>query len=248
MSKRKCAFKFTVALTDEQLLKTLADTIKSCAQQAKTNGNTFRIGLSGGSLVQLLTNALVSHKFDTSSWVFFFCDERYVAPDHNDSTYWAYKSHLMKKVPSIVDGQFLKVNTSLPLDACASDYESRVQSEFGCCKPEFDLLLLGMGPDGHTCSLFPEQPASLTETKRLVMPIRNSPKPPPERVTFTLPLINNAKNVVFVVTGDSKMEVVKSVFLDIDKRYPAAWVEPTKGKLTLITDIGAGQALTEEAE
>lgn len=169
----------------------------------------FRLPLTGGSLVQLLTRTLVAHPQDTQCWKFFFCDERYVPEDDKDSTYWAYKTQLLTQVPNVLECQFFKANTTLGLDECAADYEKRIIAEFGTSCPEFDLLLLGMGPDGHTCSLFPEQPASLTESRRLIIPIRDSPKPPPNRITFTLPLINSAKEVVFVVTGESKANVVK---------------------------------------
>lgn len=163
---------------------------------------------------------------------------------------------------NILESQFVKANTALGLDECASDYEKRIIDEFGSRCPEFDLLLLGMGPDGHTCSLFPEQPESLAESRRLIIPIRDSPKPPPERITFTLPLINNAKEVVFVVTGEGKANVVKvktvkmmhlnvilkyvrlqNVFIDLDKQFPSAWIDPKHGKLTLIADAGAGKGV-----
>jgi len=137
--------------------------------------------------------------------VFYFCDERYVPLDDSDSTYGAYKADWLTHLPSIKDSQFVRADTTKPLDDCAADYEAKVRDQVD----RFDLLLLGMGPDGHTCSLFPEQPATLQESQRLVIPIRNSPKPPPERITFTLPLINGARDVAFVVTGVGKASVVK---------------------------------------
>lgn len=168
--------------------------------------------LTGGSLVQLLTKTLKARAGDlnTAKWAFFFCDERYVPHDDGDSTYGAYKAEWLTQLPGIQDSQFVKADTAKSLDECAADYEAKVRDQVGCgCLPQFDLLLLGMGPDGHTCSLFPEQPDTLQESKRLVIPIRNSPKPPPERITFTLPLINNARDVAFVVTGAGKASVVK---------------------------------------
>ncbi|XP_030378719.1 probable 6-phosphogluconolactonase [Scaptodrosophila lebanonensis] len=228
--------------TEEQLAQKLGLELVRCEKQALTKGRSFRIGLSGGSLVQLLTKAITSTpQLDTARWVFFFCDERYVPNDHSDSTFFAYKTHLLTQIPTILEKQFIKADTTKPLDECAADYESRLRAEFSDnTLPQFDLLLLGIGPDGHTCSLFPDQPVALAEVKRLVIPIRNSPKPPPERITFTFPLINNATDTIFALMGAGKADIVKRAFVESDEQLPAALVRPTKGQLTLIMDNGAG--------
>ncbi|XP_037727497.1 probable 6-phosphogluconolactonase [Drosophila subpulchrella] len=239
MSERKSPLKINRSNSEEQLVQVLADLLKRCSQEALSRQDKFSVGLSGGSLIQLLTKALKSGALKTEKWVFYFCDERYVPLDDSDSTYGAYKADWLTHLPSIKDSQFVRADTTKPLDDCALDYEAKVRDQVD----RFDLLLLGMGPDGHTCSLFPEQPATLQESQRLVIPIRNSPKPPPERITFTLPLINGAREVAFVVTGAGKASVVKSVFVDQDKKFPAAWVNPTQGQLTLIVDAGAGKEI-----
>lgn len=162
-------------------------------------------------MVKLLTKALIESDVDTNRWLFFFCDERHVPESSEDNTFHAYRNHWKTELPGIRDEQFVKANTSLDLDSCADDYELKIRTEVPKTGslPQFDLLLLGMGPDGHTCSLFPEQPESLQQIQRLVIPIRNSPKPPPERITFTLPLINNARHVAFVITGADKANMVQ---------------------------------------
>lgn len=224
-------------------MQSLSEILERCSSKALKNRQTFRVGISGGSLVQLLTRALVASKLKTDCWKFFFCDERYVPDDDNESTFNAYRSEMHAKLPTILESQLIKANTTISLDACACDYAARIIDEFGTSCVVFDLLLLGMGPDGHTCSLFPDRPQFQVHTEQLVIPIRDSPKPPLERITFTLPLINNANDVVFVVTGASKADVVKRVFIDGDKSFPSAWVEPTHGNLTLITDKAAGAKL-----
>ncbi|XP_016923250.2 probable 6-phosphogluconolactonase [Drosophila suzukii] len=239
MSERKSPLKVNRANSEEELVQVLANLLKRCSQEALARQDKFSVGLSGGSLIQLLTKALKSGALKTEKWMFYFCDERYVPLDDSDSTYGAYKADWLTHLPSIKDSQFVRADTTKPLDDCAADYEAKVRDQVD----RFDLLLLGMGPDGHTCSLFPEQPATLKESQRLVIPIRNSPKPPPERITFTLPLINGARDVAFVVTGVGKASVVKSVFVDLDKKFPAAWVNPTQGQLTLIVDAGAGKEI-----
>lgn len=110
--------------------------------------------------------------------------------------------------------------------------------------PVFDAILLGMGPDGHTASLFPGHPlSSFSAATPWVKHISDSPKPPPSRVTFTLPVLNAARNVVFVCTGDGKREAVKRVLELNDTEVPSALVRPTAGKLRWFLDAPAASDL-----
>lgn len=106
--------------------------------------------------------------------------------------------------------------------------------------PRFDLVLLGMGPDGHTASLFPGH-AALDEKTKLVLRIDDSPKPPPSRITFTLPLIDAARNVLFLVTGKDKAAALAAV-LSGDVRMPSARVNPSAGSLRFFVDAAAQSA------
>jgi len=116
--------------------------------------------------------------------------------------------------------------------------KKKLEKEFGGKLPSFDLILLGMGPDGHTASLFPHHPL-LNETVLWIAPIEGSPKPPPQRITFTLPLINNSKNVVFVASGESKKEMVRRVLQeDVPVgELPSKLVKPTSGNLYWFVDF-----------
>lgn len=165
------------------------------------------IWFSGGSLVKFLATGLPKISTDWSKWELFFCDERYVPTNNPDSTFGAYKEHLVSNVP-LNESQFIRINSELPLSECAADYQNKILQKFKSDIPSFDLLLLGMGPDGHTCSLFPSHPL-LEESKLLIAPISDSPKPPPERVTMTFSLVNNSKCCIFAMTGSGKADMLK---------------------------------------
>lgn len=133
------------------------------------------------------------------------------------------------------------------LDAASQAYVREMQRTFSTDGiPNFDLIQLGMGPEAHTASLFPHQ-ASLHEQQRLVIPV-SVPKPPPLRLTFTPPLLNATKHVLFLVTGSEKADAVKAVLegpYDPDE-YPAQIVKPTNGDVTWMLDTAAAGKLTKK--
>jgi len=129
----------------------------------------------------------------------------------------------------------------------AEDYMHKMKEYFHPGSlPKFDLLLLGMGPDGHTCSLFPGHPV-LLEKNAWIATVTDSPKPPPCRITLTLPVINNARTCVFVSTGASKADTIKRVLEGNEpKPLPASLVRPTQGKLYWLLDEGAASLLNNK--
>lgn len=146
------------------------------------------------------------------------------------------------------------INDSVSAEEAADDYEFHVRqlvktrtinvSDISDC-PKFDLILLGMGPDGHVASLFPNHPV-LDEKDEWVTFITDSPKSPPERITFTLPVINSASNVAVVVTGESKAEAVHLATDDVGAdclSLPARLVRPIRGKLVWFLDKLAASKL-----
>jgi 6-phosphogluconolactonase len=186
---------------------------------------TFKVAVSGGSLPKVLAAALLpppSGSADDavvfSKWEIFFADERAVPLDHADSNYALLQSELISKIPA-----GLGVPTVHPIDTAllddvqemADQYEQLLVRSFASRDsvklPIFDLLLLGCGPDGHTCSLFPGH-ALLRETDAWVAAIEDSPKPPAKRITLTLPVVNHAVKIAFVATGGGKKEVLKQIF------------------------------------
>ncbi|XP_073478603.1 6-phosphogluconolactonase [Aquarana catesbeiana] len=207
--------------------------------------SNFSLGLSGGSLVQLLSRELPKTAgLNTEGWKVAMCDERLVPFTDPESTYGEY---LRQLVPHGVlsESQFITIDPSLSVDEAASDYTKKLREIFpGNDLPAFDMLILGLGPDGHTASLFPGHPL-LQVTDQIVAPIHDSPKPPPQRITLTLPVINAAKTVVFVATGESKAAVLKRILQEEESDpLPAARVSPVNGKLLWFLDEPAARDLT----
>uniref|UniRef100_A0A1B6CM29 6-phosphogluconolactonase n=1 Tax=Clastoptera arizonana TaxID=38151 RepID=A0A1B6CM29_9HEMI len=230
-----------VFLNEELVILELSKYIERTAEEVINRNELFKVGLSGGSLVNFLSKGLPTIRTDWSKWRFFFCDERVVPFESNDSTFGLYRSSLIGTVP-ITEDQFIKINPDLPADQAAKDYIQKMVFYFPPDElPRFNLLFLGMGPDGHTCSLFPGH-RLLEETSVWVASIFNSPKPPPSRITFTFPVINNAENCVFVATGQGKAEMVKRIVKD-NEPLPAARVKPTEGRIYWFLDEGAASLL-----
>ena len=153
-----------------------------------------------------------------------------------DSNYNTLKSTFFDKV-AIPEQQIYTINEAIGLKGAAVDYSNKLKSFFGDGEPpQFDLLVLGMGPDGHICSLFPNHPL-LDESELWTAFIEESPKPPPQRITLTLPVINRSKYVCFTVTGASKAEMVQKVIKNpLDKNVPASMIATDKGNVNWFLD------------
>ncbi|GAB0087883.1 6-phosphogluconolactonase [Sergentomyia squamirostris] len=229
--------------SEAEVIENLAKLVEKHANAAISSKSTFHIGLSGGSLVKYLCTGLPQIQTDWSKWKLSFCDERYVPVDSEDSTFGLYRQSLIPATP-LTDEQFLQIDLSLPLKECAADYEKKIRElfpEHPQKTPSFDLLLLGMGPDGHTCSLFPGHKL-LNETSSLVAPIDDSPKPPPERVTMTYALVNEAQCCIFAMAGSGKAEMVNRILKDRED-LPAGRVQPANGELIWVIDEAASALL-----
>ena len=221
----------------DQVSKELCSIIET--EISKSTSNPFIMGLSGGSLPKFLVAGIESMKVDWSKVKFFFCDERMVDFSSPDSTFKLYNDSLVDKVPGITKDSFITVQTQLTAEEAAKDYQDKIKAY---AEKGFDMLLLGMGPDGHTCSLFPGHPL-LDETELIVAPITDSPKPPPSRVTLTLPWINKSKVVIFVSTGEGKKVMIENVLKKKMMEFPSTRVNPTNGTLYWIVDKPAASNL-----
>ncbi len=220
------------------------------ATEAITSHGQFTIALSGGStpkvLYALLGNEPYRSQIDWALVEIFWSDERCVPPDSSDSNYQLAQEALFSKVPIAASQIHRMPADKADRDAASLEYTEEMQRVFGTDGiPSFDLLQLGMGPEGHTASLFPHQ-ASLHEQQRLVMPV-TVPKPPPPRLTFTPPLLNAARHVLFLVTGSDKADAIQAVLEGSYQpdEYPAQIVRPPHGEVTWMLDTAAAGKLQQ---
>ncbi len=228
-----------------------AQFIVRLANESIVTRGRFSIALSGGStpkvLYGLLGSELYRDQIDWSKVDVFWSDERCVPPDSADSNYAMAREVLLSRVP-LSPQQVHRMPAELSdHDAAAQAYEREIQQSFGTSNiPHFDLIQLGMGPEGHTASLFPHQP-SLHEEQRLVVFVI-VPKPPPPRLTFTPPILNAARHVLFLVTGAEKADAVKAVIEGEYQpdEYPAQIVRPSEGDVVWMLDEAAAGKLTKK--
>jgi 6-phosphogluconolactonase len=225
-----------------------AQFIVRLANESIVTRGRFSIALSGGSTPKVLYGLLGSEPYrdqiDWSKVDIFWSDERCVPPDSVDSNYHMALEVLLSRVP-LSPQQVHRMPADQPdHDAAAQAYTHEMRQSFGTDGiPHFDLIQLGMGPEGHTASLFPHQ-ASLHEQQRLVMYV-NVPKPPPPRLTFTPPILNAARHVLFLVTGAEKADAVQAVLAgDYNpEEYPAQIVRPASGEVVWMLDEAAAGKL-----
>ncbi|KAJ4293074.1 suppressor of los1-1 [Kalmusia sp. IMI 367209] len=207
----------------DDLAQSLRAYVLEAQNSALNRHHVFRVAVSGGSLPKVLGQALLKEnngegKVQFDKWEIFYADERAVPLDHEDSNHRLVKAEILDKIPS--DAAQPKV---FPIDVkylddvqeLADQYEKTLVSVFAARDsvrlPMFDLLLLGCGPDGHTCSLFPGSPL-LRETEAWVLKIEDSPKPPPKRITLSLPVATHGIKIAFVATGGGKKDIMKQIF------------------------------------
>jgi 6-phosphogluconolactonase len=191
--------------------------------------------LTGGSTPRKAYELLAERRRDWSGVDLWISDERCVAPDHEHSNYRMIEASLLSRIEG---APFHRMRGELGPREGAADYERELEEAFGAELPEFDLMLLGLGPDAHTCSLFPGDDA-LGERDRPATGVKTPGMAPlVPRITLTLPVVNGAHRVVFLVTGADKAEAVERAFAGPpDPRAPASLVEG--GDVTLMCDPAA---------
>jgi len=222
----------------------------STAQAIQSRGQCI-IALSGGSTPMALYGALTSSDWKTQcQWdrmVFIFGDERGIPPDHPDSNFGLAQTAFFRPLGINPSQVYRLKGESADLVQAAEDYERTIRAIAQCpspAVPRLDLVLLGLGDDGHTASLFPGTPA-LFERNHLVT-VGQSPKGIVARLTLTLGVINRATVVLFLVTGAGKAQTVRAVLqphTQAEQALPAAQVKPDGGRLIWLLDDDAATAL-----
>jgi 6-phosphogluconolactonase len=212
---------------------------EQAAEAIATRGR-FIVALAGGTTPRLTYTLLASWSFATRvDWLrvhLFWGDERCVPPEHRDSNYRMVREALLGKAP-IPSANVHRIQSELDPAWAAMAYESELETLLGS-EGRFDLILLGMGPDGHTASLFPGT-AALEEQTRWVVE-NYVEKLNTCRITLTLPIINKARQVTFLVSGTSKAAPLARI--QAGEPLPAGLIQPTEGQLTWLVDQQASHS------
>ena len=223
-----------------------ADLVEMIAELAKTQ-STVTVSLSGGSTPKLLFNVLAENYADKVQWDkvhFFWGDERMVAPDDAESNYGEANTLLLSKV-DIPDANIHRVlGEAEPVAECAR-YETEIEKHVQANDqgiPSFDILMLGMGSDGHTASIFPHEMEFLTSER--ICELATHPESGQKRVSVTGKVLNAAQRVFFLVTGAGKADVLEEIINQTGafETYPTTFVKPTSGP-TFYIDQAAGAKL-----
>src|SRR5271168_3267553 len=233
--------------TSNDLFHAAAVEFAACGIEAVRDRGRFTVALSGGSTPRGMFSLLASGAIPGIPWdkiAFFWGDERHVPPDNPDSNYRMANETMLSKVPVRKEDIFRIPAEGGDANAVAKSYEETIQNSFTLKTgefPRFDLILLGMGPDGHTASLFPGTGA-LRETQRIFV-ANWVEKMNAFRFTLTYPAINHAAEVAFLIGGPDKAATLKQVLEDKFAGLPAQTIQPQNGKLLWFVDQAAASQL-----
>jgi 6-phosphogluconolactonase len=237
-----------VLATAADLFHAAAEEFVGVARTAIGAQGRFTVALSGGNTPKALYSLLASN-YSNFAWnrVFlFFGDERHVPPTDPESNYRMVNESLLSKITIPAENVFRVAAENPDADAAASDYDAQIRKFFELKPgefPRFDLILLGMGPDGHTASLFPDS-AALEEKSRIVV-ANWVAKFNTHRITFTFPVLDRAAEAMFMASGADKADMVHQVLEEKQNPpFPCQLVNPTDGKLLWLLDESAAAKLT----
>jgi len=215
---------------------------------AEAAGKGGHVVITGGSTPRAAYERAAGLLDDWSAVELWFSDERCVPPEHEHSNYGMVKRALLDRIEGRAPGVH-RMEGELGPHAGAERYEEEIAAAgFGDSLPAFDLMILGLGPDAHVCSLFPRDPA-LGERERCAVGVETPGMAPlVSRITLTLPVVNAARRIVVLVTGEDKAEAVRRAFSGPpDPSAPGSLVRPESGSLELLLDPAAASLLEDVA-
>lgn len=223
-----------------------AHILAAACEEAVNERGVFKIALSGGKspipLFRLLAKSDWADRLPWDKMTFFWVDERSVEPDHPDSNYGLARRELLAHVPAT---HFYRIFGEDDSVNAANRYEEQIRKDFNLRPgelPRFDFMILGLGEDGHTGSIFPNSPV-LAEKKRIAMDVY-VPERKTDRVTLTLPVINNSRCCMFLVNGAEKHQTLSTTLnLLTTPQLPAQLVRPPVGDLIWIVDEEAARGI-----
>jgi 6-phosphogluconolactonase len=242
---------YRVLPTPAATAQSAAQLFTDAARRAASTRGVARIAISGGTTPKAMFALLADPAEPFLKQVpwdkidLYWVDERCVPPDNIESNYRMTKEAMLSKVPLPAE-RIHRIEGELEPEVAAARYESTIRNTFrleGAQTPTFDLVLLGMGDDGHTASLFPHTEA-LNEMSHIVVP-NHVPQKDAWRITLTWPVINQGREVAFLIEGAGKAEVLHNVFLGPyqPEIYPSQLIRPASGQLTLLLDRAAAAKL-----
>ena len=240
-----------VVLPDlDALSQEAANRLLSAAEEASRTRGKFHLVLSGGGTPKHLYRKLAKPAFSSMMpWSYvhlYWGDERCVPPDHAESNYGQARDILIKNVP-VRNKNIHRVNGELAPEIAASDYSSRLREISGAGQewPEFDLVLLGLGDDGHTASLFPGHLSHEEQTRPVLAVTAEYGGRPADRVTLTPLALNSARQIIYLVSGRSKAEALSAALGEqYDPiRWPSQRIKPIHGSVTWLVDEDASKSL-----
>jgi 6-phosphogluconolactonase len=227
------------------LAREAAQEFHRLAEAAVQERGRFAVALSGGNTPRSVYSLLASeHKqLPWDRIHVFFGDERHVPPDHPDSNFRMANESFLSKVP-IPEKNIHRIRAELDVETAVTEYDQQLRDFFRLVDhdwPRFDLIFLGIGEDGHTASLFPGSKALAEASRRVAANWVEKFKT--FRITLTFPVLNDASEVVFLVSGGSKARILSEILNPGAQKYPAQSVQPENGKLLWLVDEDAGSLL-----
>jgi len=250
---RPVTITYRISPTPAEVAKAAAQLFTTALIEAVKARGVARVAISGGTTPKAMFALLAAEPFASQvPWDkldLFWVDERCVPPDNADSNYRMTKEALLSKVPLPAD-RIHRMEGELAPEVAAARYESTIRNAFrleGAETPTFDLILLGMGDDGHTASLFPHT-EGLNDLTHIVI-ANHVPQKNTWRITLTSPVLNQGRAVAFLIEGAAKAQVLHDVFLGPFQpdTYPSQIIRPASGRLTLLLDSAAAAKLPEPA-